>query len=505
MLGSGCAFFSKEVQLKSIPCSKAESGALKGLNFSVVVKDGRENEPEILGATPWSLADVTTKDSVPDWIAGSLAERLKCEGAQESKRDAHVIRCIVKALDASFGFWSTINTNLAIDVAVIQNGKVIPIGLLSVEHSPFTWFVSSGAYEEAIFESLSKWLEKYSPEIVATLKSAMASLKKKKIKKEPTTLPEKKTIEKPPPPPELLVTSHKTGEKVQKSDAWISGYARYANEGELELVFNGTVIGSLDISRDQQRYEFQVEFRMGKNNIQLILRPKKGEVLTQKLTITFEPPPVSDLYSLILAVEKYSLPGLSALPDSGKMAEGVGRILKNSLESSRADRIVTLPKNASDKDFRSKLKQMFSSAGWKGSVVVFYSGSVTRMSGELAFTVAETDRRKPTTAILLSDIEFDIGAYFVGKTVLIISCGQDISKEQYRKLVHSSHKLTFLHYFPPGGKTDIIVSALEGKADRDGNGYVTLGELRTCLGTENTIFKGDLEEKFVISRVKGDK
>ncbi|TET39217.1 MAG: hypothetical protein E3J72_00820 [Planctomycetota bacterium] len=504
-LATGCAFVSKEVKLKKVPSAQPESDKLQGIPFKVVVKDEREGDHKSVGATGWSFRSLITTDDVSKWVSRHLAKELENAGGEESEDAVNQIVCLVKACDASWGFWSNIKTNLAIDVAVEHNGEKVPLGELQAEQSTFSFIDSSSRFENALAEILGKWLKSHSPAIIG----ALAKLSKEPgVEPEepakptrPTTKPEERTIPKPAKPPMLLNTGPPNHQQFRNPNIEIFGEAMYAIGGLVRITLNNKEVASTKIKIAQKRFSIPAKLRLGKNDIKIILTPKSGKPITKDLSVSFLPPPLRDRRALILGVEKFT--HLTASTGAAKAAADVHEILGAGTEPKDKSKIILLESKVSLSQFLAKLREVFTAAEKSETVIIFYSGAVLPTLGDMALAVRETDSGKLRTAVLLSDIAMNADRYFSGKTVLLIVQGEaGKALPKLPDLAGLGSAMSILTFAPSKGNSSAVPAALAGKADAGADGYVTLSELRKYLDGKGTAaFSGKLEAGFCIARL----
>jgi hypothetical protein len=195
---------------------------------------------------------------------------------------------------------------------------------------------------------------------------------------------------------------------------------------------------------------------------------------------------------------------LKKTPHAKKAADDVYGLLLAGLPPDLKKRVVRLEKKVTITDFQSGLQKTLSAAKKHESVIIFYAGHVFAAGGELAFAVPETRAGKPGAAILLSDIAFDADRYFKGKSVLLVA--QNAEGNILEKIPDpggAGTALSVLVFNPSKGSETEITGALEGKADSDYDGYVSLGELDSFLEMKGEVaFHGAIEPGFRVSRVK---
>jgi hypothetical protein len=511
-LTCGCAFASKEVRLKAVPCLKTPSGELNETVFNILVKDARNGNSRSIGSTGWSFRPVVTSDDVADWIGRHVARELINAGGKESKDAENSVICSVKTCDASVGFWSNIKTRLAVNVTVACGEEETSLGELSAERSPFVFLDTSENYEQALADTLKDWLATHAPKIIAALVPPVVEPVEPVV--EPVTKPPVEPVPKPPvepgvepekrpvQPPELTLTS--PGDKAQLLTAGthLRGQVQNAAGAILNVELNGKRIRSKKFILSKDSFAYPITLRPGKNSIKVVLTPGKGKPLKRNLIVSFAPPLLTDRWKLVAGGAK--LKYLKANPHAKTAMDKVYEILKAGSTPEVRYRILRLEKDFTVAGFQSVLQKTFSAAKKQESVIIFYAGHVFTAGGELALAVPDTLAGKPGTAILLSDIAFDADRYFKGKNVLLVARNSEGKiLEKIPDLGGAGAALSVFVFNPAKGSETEIAGALEGKADSDYDGYVSLRELDSFLKKKGkTAFHGTIEPGFRVSRVK---
>jgi len=492
---AGCSAASKEIRLYSAEVILI--GKAGAQDYNLVVRDERGADGKI-GATAWSLADVKTPDSVSDWFSDSLSRCLYNIGDRKNDDAPATIICKITKLDAHFGFWSTIDTALAVDVTVSLDNVETNLGTLEATHSPFAWFDTAGAYQSAVNETIKIWLENHAGKIHDALVAAKA---------EPSVEPEFKPeepapkIEPPKPKPaEFEITSHKSGDAVDAAEILITVAARNFDLGWLAASVNGIAGAAQPVKGDGMGRSVPVHLKPGDNLITIKIKPEGGEEVSSELRLRFVPKPLENLRALVVGVTEYrnEIPNRRQDNDAPK----VHACLAAGVPPERKDGIKLLEKDVPLEKFMSLMKETLAAADENDAVIIYYGGTVIEIGGELGLAASDTDPRKPGSAVLFSDIALDMDAYFKGKSVLLITQGHALTEKQIEKLAASATNFSVLQDSPSEIKYGWIWEQLDGLADGDGDGYVTLGELLKALEGRKPIFRGGASMDLQLSRVR---
>jgi hypothetical protein len=503
ILVSGCAFAGKDVNLMLVSPTQPVSGMLTGLEVAVNATDARKGEPGVIGATGWSLGDVRTKDSVAKWFKKTLEAELEKSGAHFAESAKTKVTCTINDMDASFGFMSLINSKLAVGVTVGRNGKENALGEFILEHSPFAFFDSQSAYEEAIAETLKLWMGRHAPKII----SALAAIKSMPI--EPTVDPEDRIPTKPPVEPEIVpaspgltITSPATGTKSDKPTVVVSGRAENAVGGVVRIRVNGREKGSIHLRTAHEPFSVPVPLSAGKNKVEAVLTLNTGKKITRNLEAVYIPPPLDGCLAVTVGVSSFKNLGKS--PNSEAAAGETQRALLAGAAKGSNSRITGLNPKASVRNVLTTLKQSLGNAKAEQNLIIFYFGTLIESGDELALAVQDTQKDNPASAVLFSDIILAVERHFQGKSVLIIAqgkAGESLRALPQPELLETA--LSVILFSPSKNSEKAVPAGLKGAADANRDGYVTVSEISSYLGRNGTaVTYGDPSTSARISRTE---
>ena len=502
---SGCALASKDVRLLPPQTTQPESDRLKGVDFSISVAGAPLDGKGVIGSTGWSLANVRTSQSVYDWFAGALSAELEKVGAKKAEQARTLVKCVITSLDASLGIFSLIKSKITVSVALRRGENENDLGAFTAECSPFVLFDTTAAYEEAISETLKNWMESYAPRIIdelATAETAPAAKPAEPVKpSEPTVEPEVRP-EATRIAPDLTITSPEQNARVNSSAIVIAGNVENAAGGELSVSVNGAEAKSIHIVTAHEPFSIPVELIAGKNEISVTAMPAEGKLseVVQK-TVFYTPPQMTGIRVISLGVPNFK--SLEESPKADVIAAAVHNRIAAGVAPPDSNALRLIEPKVAHRDLLAGFKTALEAGGKDNYVILFYCGVVKAAGGDLMFAVCETDPENPGTALLFSDIVLAVERNFKGKRVVLIAQNApDQPALSMPELEFPAETLAAVIFTPDKDSRSAISEGLEGAADSDRNGYVSLSELKSYLESRGTLnFLGNADPSLYLSRI----
>jgi uncharacterized lipoprotein YajG len=489
-LSDGCAFFPKEVNL-AMPGRATEPGdALSGLTVRVVVEDARAGDPAVVGSGGPLSASVTTTDSVPQWVEKCITGELTAAGCAVGA-DADIIMR-VKVKDAFATLWPfVISGVMRMEVEVVNVEKTVFSEVLEGSSSPFVLVGTKGCYEGALESALYDWNETNMPEIVAALadvagrKPGQSVVLTPIVDEEPEPPVESGseggTAPKPPPLPVITIIEPKNGAVIRTKETPVKFKIENANSLELFVISVNLTEFHRRLNegfKDDLEAEHTVALQNGNNSVAVVGITKDGANMSAIVNVAYTPYAPADRKILSIGISRF---GNIAGDFTGENAAAeFDKVLRDNLpdEAKTALKLVA----GNDADFQSvmkELKKTLAAASENESCVIFYSGKVLGDGKEIALAAEDTDPQKPATAVSISDLTLQLAGDFKGRGVLlIIEFVLSLDDEKIiAAAIESEKRLSVLAL----SDASQIGELLGGKADADGDGHVSVREIKESL------------------------